>query len=207
MAQRDDRKRLGKKHRQASTRPKKGRAPRVAPTTGAIDPRKRKALSAKKAALEKKKRTPSRSPEKESRRTLAPKSGTPKKPGASSIAAPRDGWVHDHIAGRHTPNSANIGRPEPDATLADLRAWDRAEQLSNQIDLTSNLEPRTLNLPLIAICGRPNVGKSTLFNRLTGSRRSIVGDEPGITRDRIYGLIEWQSREARIVDTGGIIPD
>ena len=65
MAQRDNRKRLGKKHRQASTRPKKGRAPRVAPTTGAVDPRKRKALSAKKAALEKKKRTPSRSPEKE----------------------------------------------------------------------------------------------------------------------------------------------
>ena len=60
---------------------------------------------------------------------------------------------------------------------------------------------------LIAICGRPNVGKSTLFNRLTGSRRSIVGDEPGITRDRIYGLIEWQSATARLVDTGGIVPD
>ena len=67
------------------------------------------------------------------------------------------------------------------------------------------LTPGTL--PLIAICGRPNVGKSTLFNRLTGSRRSIVGDEPGITRDRIYGEIEWQSRDARIVDTGGIVPD
>ena len=49
--------------------------------------------------------------------------------------------------------------------------------------------------------------RSTLFNRLTGSRRSIVGDEPGITRDRIYGEIEWMGRDARIVDTGGVVPD
>ena len=62
-------------------------------------------------------------------------------------------------------------------------------------------------LPLVAVVGQPNVGKSTLFNRLIGQRRSIVGDEPGITRDRIYGEVEWAGQQFSIVDTGGIIPD
>ncbi len=67
----------------------------------------------------------------------------------------------------------------------------------------SSADPRW---PLIAIVGRPNVGKSTLFNRLTRTRRSIVGDELGITRDRIYGVVEWAGRHARLVDTGGVLP-
>lgn len=59
----------------------------------------------------------------------------------------------------------------------------------------------------IAIVGRPNVGKSTLFNRLCGSRRAIVGDEPGITRDRIYGTLQWNGRRMMVLDTGGMIPE
>ena len=91
------------------------------------------------------------------------------------------------------------GKREPD-----FDEWELAEaaRLTTDISTVPNAD-----LPLIAICGRPNVGKSTLFNRLTGSRRSIVGDEPGITRDRIYGEVEWLNERSRLVDTGGIVPD
>jgi len=65
----------------------------------------------------------------------------------------------------------------------------------------------TAQLPSLVIVGRPNVGKSTLFNRLTGTRRSIVTNEPGITRDRIYGKAEWRGKTMEVVDTGGLIPD
>lgn len=60
--------------------------------------------------------------------------------------------------------------------------------------------------PIIAIVGRPNVGKSTLFNKLIGERRSIVEDTPGVTRDRIYGETEWRGQKLVVVDTGGIEP-
>ena len=60
--------------------------------------------------------------------------------------------------------------------------------------------------PIVAIVGRPNVGKSTLVNRLVGSRNSIVDDLPGVTRDRIYFDVEWQNKVFTVIDTGGIIP-
>ncbi len=61
-----------------------------------------------------------------------------------------------------------------------------------------------MSMPLIALVGAPNVGKSTLFNRMVGSRLSIVEDTPGVTRDRLYGTGEWLTRKFRIVDTGGV---
>ena len=63
-----------------------------------------------------------------------------------------------------------------------------------------------MSMPVVAIVGRPNVGKSTLFNKLIGQRVAIVNDTPGVTRDRIYGECEWRSRKVTLVDTGGIEP-
>ena len=78
-------------------------------------------------------------------------------------------------------------------------------QIDSLAGLAKHDEPQTHPLPSVVIVGRPNVGKSTLFNALTGQRRSIVGDEPGITRDRIYGQAFYSGRKFEVIDTGGII--
>ena len=197
MPPRPSKKRLGKKHRQATTRPKKGAAPRRKPTTGAFvarvsnaSPKGRKKIASDRRKAEAQRHIPTQSPERESRRTIDP-------------TTPR-------------PQSRNTDHDlyDPDLELStEAAAWSHAESLAAKMSLdvragrtAAHVESET-DLPLIAIVGRPNVGNSTLFNRLTGSRRSIVGDEPGITRDRIYADIEWLGQRARLVDTGGVLPD
>lgn len=91
-----------------------------------------------------------------------------------------------------------------------MRAKQELENQDNQEiqDNQDNQETQSRAvMPSVVIVGRPNVGKSTLFNRLTETRRALVADIPGLTRDRIYGRVIWTGCEFEIVDTGGIVPD
>ncbi|HEX4156539.1 MAG TPA: ribosome biogenesis GTPase Der [Acidobacteriaceae bacterium] len=171
---------MGKKHRRASTRPRLGKAPRTGAQIANAAPKKRKALSTKKAAAAKAARTPRRSPEFE--RSVVMRNDRD------------DSSRHEKQIPFGNDNKKSKDKSDDNVP---------AEAVGYR---GSGLGAHGV-IPLVAICGRPNVGKSTLFNRVTGSRRSIVGDEPGITRDRIYGEVEWAGRTARLVDTGGVIPD
>ncbi len=234
MAAKKAAKRLGKKHRQASTRPHKGKAPKTQPTTGAVDPRKRKVIAARKAKETAAKKVSRRSPEFEQKRIITgddaektargrvvraaeveeekrAERAAGRGPGNAPERSPGRSYRADseRQAAREREGKGTGGVRRRISTVKDASPealWREAELLALQQSVTLGHATAQAQ-PLIAICGRPNVGKSTLFNRLTGSRRSIVGDEPGITRDRIYGELEWQGREARLVDTGGVIPD
>jgi GTP-binding protein len=196
-------KRLGKKHRQASTRPKMGRnAPKATATTGAVSPKKRKELAAKQVAAVKASKVPTRAPERERKVTLSERGDAGSRGFASEKQADHDEKPKRERTKRTSSVAGGAGSRHEE------REWKEAEALASVLTLaTADDRHSPARLPLVAICGRPNVGKSTLFNRLTETRRSIVGDEPGITRDRIYGEVEWAGRDVRLVDTGGVIPD
>ncbi len=209
-----EKKRLGKKHRTAQTRPHKGATPKGAKagasTTGGASPKGRKSISAKKSAAFTQSKVRTQSPTRQKGRAIT---GAQMAPGALPKAererlgipepaqrAPKGSrgmGSSAEVQEKRLVHFAALSDPETEnAFAATLPMIEEAQRPSDAIAA-----------PLFAICGRPNVGKSTLFNRLTGTRRSIVGDEPGITRDRIYGDVDWDGRQFRIVDTGGVIPD
>ncbi|MEK6398438.1 MAG: ribosome biogenesis GTPase Der, partial [Terriglobus sp.] len=209
-----EKKRFGKKHRAAQTRPHKGATPKgakaSASATGGASPKGRKGISAKKSAAFSQSKVRTQSPTRQKGRAIT---GAQMAPGALPKAererlgipepakrAPKGSrgmGSSAEVQEKRLVHRAALSDPETENALAaTMPLIEEAQRPSDAIDA-----------PLFAICGRPNVGKSTLFNRLTGTRRSIVGDEPGITRDRIYGDVEWDGRLLRIVDTGGVIPD
>jgi GTP-binding protein len=210
---REQKKRMGKKHRQASTRPKLGKSPRAGARTGAqianAAPKKRKALSTKKAAETKAKKTPKQSPERERSIKLDRERTERREPSSRGHGSEARTEADERESGRadapKTKTKLRLGGAgSRHAEREDREIEKLADEMFESADAAS---PDAAEMPLLAICGRPNVGKSTLFNRITGTRRSIVGDEPGITRDRIYGEVEWAGRMVRVVDTGGVVPD
>ncbi len=193
-------KRLGKKHRQAQTRPHKGSTPKgakaSASSVGGASPKGRKAIAAKKSAAFTKGKVRTQSPERQKGRAVTGAQIPADKP-TNRPARGERGMGFAEQQPRPRINAAALSDPETENAFAAMLP------LIEDVQRPSD----SIAAPLFAICGRPNVGKSTIFNRLTGTRRSIVGDEPGITRDRIYGEVDWEGRVLRIVDTGGVVPN
>ncbi len=201
-----EKKRLGKKHRQAQTRPHKGATPKGAKASeksvGGASPKGRKAIAAKKEAAFSKGKVRTQSPERQKGRAVTGAQMAP-------AALPQSQRPARGERGMGTFRSNELDTPRPRVNAAALSDPETENTFAAMLPLIEDVQrpSDSIAAPLFAICGRPNVGKSTIFNRLTGTRRSIVGDEPGITRDRIYGDVDWEGRVLRIVDTGGVVPD